>query len=68
MNDEKLPGFSDVLVEHFKRLKEWLKPEPGDHMALKIIKTALKSLAMLALLLFSPVFLLGLALGFIGLM
>lgn len=68
MKDENLPNFSEVLATHFKRLKEWMKPDPQDHLALKIVKTVFKSLAMLVLLLFSPVLLLGLALGFIGLM
>ncbi|MEX2232311.1 MAG: hypothetical protein WD824_09130 [Cyclobacteriaceae bacterium] len=66
--NENLPKFSEVLAAHFKRLKEWLKPDPGDHLALSIVKTVLKSAAMLVLLLFSPVLLVGLALGFIGLM
>jgi hypothetical protein len=68
MNDQNLPTFSQVLATHFKRLKEWMKPDPDDHLALKIVKTVLKSLAMLVLILFSPVLLVGLALGFIGLM
>lgn len=68
MKKENLPNFSEVLAAHFERLKQWMKPDPEDHPALKIVKIVLKSLAMLVLLLFSPVLLVGLALGFIGLM
>lgn len=68
MNDQKLPTFSEVLATHLARLKEWMKPHPDDQLALQIVKTILKSLAMLVLILFSPVLLVGLALAFIGLM
>lgn len=68
MNDQNLPTFSQVLATHFQRLTEWMKPDQDDHLALRIVKTILKSLAMLVLILFSPVLLVGLALGFIGLM
>lgn len=68
MNDHDLPTFSEVLATHFQRLREWMKPDRDDHLALSIAKTVLKSLAMVVLILFSPVLLVGLALGFIGLM
>jgi hypothetical protein len=66
--NENLPTFSEVLATKFSRLKEWLKPDPDDHLAVKIAKAVLKGIAMLVLLLFSPVLIIGLALGFIGLM
>ena len=68
MNEENTVTFSEILSKQINRLKEWMKPNPEDDLALKIIKTFLKSLAMLVLLLFSPVLLIGLVLGFIGLM
>ena len=68
MNQEQSPKFSDILATQFHRLKEWMKPDPQDHVALKIVKTFFKSLAMLVLLVFSPVLIIGLVLGFIGLM
>jgi hypothetical protein len=68
MDKENRLTFSEVLSAQFKRLKAWLKPEPDDHLALKVIKMILKSVAMLVLLAFSPILLIGLALGFIGLM
>lgn len=67
MNDHNLPTFSEALATHFKRLKEWMKPNPDDSLALKIVKTVFKGLAILVLIMLSPVLLIALAIGFIGL-
>lgn len=68
MNNENRLTFSEVLAAQLSKLKEWLKPNPGDGLALKIVKMILKSVVLLILLLISPVLLIGLALAFIGLM
>lgn len=68
MNDRNFPTLSQALASYIRRLSQWMKPDPDDNLTLKIVKTILKSLALLVLILFSPVLLIGLALGFIGLM
>jgi hypothetical protein len=68
MSNENQLSFSKTVSLQLKHLKGWLKPEPKDHLAVKIIKGFLKSIAMLLLLLVSPVLLVGFALIFIGLM
>lgn len=68
MRNENQLSFSETLSLQFKRLKDWLRPEPKDHLGVKIIKGILKGIAMLLLLLVSPVLLVGFALIFIGLM
>lgn len=60
--------FSEIVSSQLKRLKEWVKPDPSDRVMVSVIKTILKSLALLVMLAFSPVMLIALFLGFIGLM
>lgn len=68
MNENQSVRFSEIVASQIKRLKEWVKPDPNDHVGVSIIKTILKSLALLVMLAFSPVMLIALFLGFIGLM
>lgn len=68
MSEAKRLKFSDILASKLKGLKEWLKPDPNDHVALTIVKSIFKSAVMVLLLLFSPVLVIGLFLAFIGLM
>lgn len=68
MDNKNQLTFFELLRGKLFRLKEWLKPDPKDHLAVKIIKAILKAIAMLLLLLVSPVLIIGFALIFIGLM
>jgi hypothetical protein len=68
MNEAKRVNFSDIIAAKLKGLREWLKPDPNDPVALIVVKSVLKSAVMVLLLLFSPVLLIGLFLAFIGLM
>lgn len=68
MNENQPVRFSVIVALQFKRLKEWVTPDPGDRIVVSVIKTLLKSLALLVMLAFSPVMLVALFLGFIGLM
>ena len=68
MNESQPVRFSEIVASQIKRLKQWVKPDPDDRLAVSIIKTVFKSLALLVMLAFSPVMLIALFLGFIGLM
>lgn len=68
MDTQQRAKFSEVLSAQIRRLKEWLKPDPEDHVVVKAIKMLLKGLVLLLLIAASPILLIGLALIFIGLM
>jgi hypothetical protein len=68
MEERKPQEFSEHMAVQFRRFKQWLKPDLQDPGALRIVKTFLKSIAVPLLLLFSPVMLVALVLGFIGLL
>lgn len=68
MEERKPLQFSEHVAVQFRRFKEWLKPDLSDPVALRVVKTFFKSIVVLLLLLFSPVMLVALVLGFIGLM
>ena len=63
---EKLEGgnFVDLIKDQLTALQEWLKPEPEDNLLLKIIKGIFKALALLVLVILSPVMLVILAFVF----
>ncbi len=66
--EEKPQNYSQYIVLQAKRIGEWVKPDPEDNILLTIIKTIFKSIAVLLLLVISPVLLIGLAVAFIGLL
>jgi lipopolysaccharide/colanic/teichoic acid biosynthesis glycosyltransferase len=68
MEERRHQDFSEHVAVQFGRFKQWLKPDLQDPVALWVVKTFLKSIAVLLLLLFSPVMLVALVLGFIGLL
>jgi hypothetical protein len=56
---DKLEGESieEMIASRFKRLKEWLKPNPADSRLIQGLKLIYKSLAVLGLIALSPVIL-----------
>lgn len=64
MNDKKPETFAQYFKLQLRRLKRWLKPDPADSLPVTVIKTVLKSIAVLILLIFSPVLILGLTVAF----
>ncbi len=48
-------GFKMMVLNRFKRLNEWLKPNPTDTFLIQSLKMIYKVLAVLALIVFSPV-------------
>lgn len=61
-----MPTFSELVATQMRKLVHWVKPDPSDVVGVRIVKTFFKSIAMLLLLLFSPVLLIGLAVAFFG--
>ena len=53
--DPEEEGLKEFLIRKIMVLKEWLKPVPGDALPLQILKTILKSIAVLILIAVSPV-------------
>lgn len=69
MKDEKAPEkFSEHFALQFRRFRQWLLPDPQDPPGIRMVKTFFKSIAVVLLILFSPVMLIGLFLGFVGLL
>lgn len=64
MNNEKPETFGQYFNLQIKKLREWVTPDPSDSVIQSIFKTILKSIAVLVLLILSPVLLLGLTLAF----
>lgn len=64
MTHEKPETFQQYFSLQIRRLKQWVKPDPSDALAVTVLKTILKSVAVLLLLIFSPVLILGLTLAF----
>ncbi len=64
MNNEKPETFGQYFNLQIKKLREWVTPDPFDSVIQSIFKTILKSIAVLVLLILSPVLLLGLTLAF----
>ncbi len=66
--EEQPQNYSQYIALKARRIGEWVKPDPKDNVILSIIKTILKSIAVLLLLVISPVLLIGFAVAFIGLL
>lgn len=56
----------DLLAKNFNLYKEWLKPTPGDPMALTVIKSFFKGLSSLLLIMFSPIVVVILIIAFLA--
>lgn len=57
MELEESPSILDYLKGWVRKLKDWMKPDPTDNIISKGLKFILKCIALLLLLLFSPVIL-----------
>ncbi len=57
MEQLKGEGIKEMVVNRFKRLFEWLKPNPADTLLIQSLKMIYKALAVLVLIAFSPVIL-----------
>lgn len=55
-----------LVIKNLKMYKEWLKPTPGDPMAMTIIKSFFKALSSLLLIIFSPVVVVILLVAFLA--
>jgi hypothetical protein len=51
-------GIKEMIVNRWKRLLEWLKPNPSDTIMVTSLKMVYKVLAVIGLIAFSPVILL----------
>jgi hypothetical protein len=61
-------NYSEYIVLLLKRIGAWVAPDPADPILLSIVKTILKSVPILLLIVFSPVLVIGLFIAFIGLL
>lgn len=67
MEDESVREELRTFIQNkWNALQEWLKPNPDDSIAIQILKSIYKSLAVLVLIALSPVILLLLLIAFIG--
>lgn len=64
MEHLKGEGIKEMIINRFKRLMEWLKPNPADSLAIQSLKMIYKALAVLVLIAFSPVILILLLFAF----
>ncbi len=68
MSDSQPQNFSEYIALKIKQIGEWVAPDPADSLLLSIVKTVLKSVAVLLLLVISPVLLIGFFIAFVGLL
>ncbi|MGD1893196.1 MAG: hypothetical protein ACFB15_21735 [Cyclobacteriaceae bacterium] len=54
------------ISQQITQLKHWLKPDPADSLALKIVKGIYKLLAVLVLTALSPVIIIVLVIAFLA--
>lgn len=66
MNESFAKELQKYVAENIKKLREWMKPDPADHLGMKVIKGFFKSLVILLLLIFSPVICLLLTIAFLA--
>lgn len=64
MEHLKGEGIKEMIINRFKRLMEWLKPNPADTLLIQSLKMIYKALAVLVLIAFSPVILILLLFAF----
>jgi hypothetical protein len=58
MEQLKGEGFKELILNKLKQFKEWLKPNPADSLFIQSLKMIYKAVAVLVLIIFSPVILL----------
>jgi hypothetical protein len=59
-------GLADLIRQWWQKLKEWIKPDPADHLLLKGMKLIGKCVVLLVLLALSPVLLVVLLFVFLA--
>lgn len=57
-------GIKEMIINRFKRLMEWVKPNPADTLLIQSLKMIYKAIAVLVLIASSPVILIGLLFAF----
>lgn len=55
MEESENPGFFGFIKEWLGKIRDWMKPEEHDALALQIIKFILKCMALLVMIALSPV-------------
>lgn len=65
MTEQKPETLTEYFSLQIKKLAKWVKPDPSDTLILQVIKTIWKGIAVLLMLIFSPVLILGLTLAFV---
>ena len=67
MEDNRKPeNLSEYFSLQIRKLLAWFKPDPADHFLLIVVKSILKGLVVLVMLLLSPVLIIGLILAFVA--
>ncbi|WKN40532.1 hypothetical protein [Tunicatimonas pelagia] len=66
MNQSFATELQKYITKQFTQLRQWLRPDPADSVAVKIFKGIYKSLAVLVLTAFSPVIIVILAIAFLA--
>lgn len=56
----------NYLLKQIKSLRDWVKPDPADHVLIQTLKLLYKSIVVLILLALSPVVILFLVISFVG--
>lgn len=63
-------SFAQALWQYTKKttkdILEWLKPDPADHLVVKIVKGIFKSVVALFMIAFSPIVAIFLFFAFLG--
>lgn len=55
MEEQKDESIKETILKYFERFKEWLKPNKEDSLIVQSLKMVYKVLAVLLLIVFSPV-------------
>lgn len=65
MNKSFAKELQEYIAQRINQLRQWLKPDPSDSVAVKIFKGIYKSLAVLVLTALSPVIIIVLVVTFL---
>ena len=66
MNNSFAKELQAYVTQQVTQLRQWLKPDPSDSLALRIVKGIYKSLAVLVLTALSPVIVVVLTIAFLA--
>lgn len=55
MEEQKDESIKETILKYFERFKQWLKPNKEDSLLVQSLKMVYKILAVLLLIVFSPV-------------